>query len=140
MAAPGSGTGSQFLRFAAVGAAGFVVDASVLHFATHVLASGLYLGRVLSYLAAATATWMLNRRYTFAAARSDGLVGEWSRFLATNAVGGLVNYAVYAALVTLVRQVALWPALGVAAGSLAGLLINFTLSRRLVFRGSSAQV
>lgn len=125
---------SQFIRFALVGAAGFAVDASALYLAMH-FGAGHYSGRVISYLAAATFTWALNRRYTFKAQQDSNLFREWIKFLAANLVGGMVNYSTYAALVAASTMVANWPILGVAAGSVAGLVVNFTLSRRLVFTG-----
>jgi putative flippase GtrA len=123
----------QLLSFSMVGAAGFIVDAAGLYFAMHVLGAGLYGGRVISYLVAATATWALNRRYTFRAQRSQNRLKEWGRFLAANTVGGLVNYVTYAALVTTDALSALYPVIGVAAGSVAGLTVNFCLSRFFVF-------
>jgi putative flippase GtrA len=125
----------QFLSFAAVGVVGFVVDASVLYCAIQLLGAGLYGGRLLSYLTAATTTWALNRGYTFRTHRSRNRFAEWGQFLAANAAGGAVNYATYAVLVTASPVVAAYPVLGVAAGSLAGLCVNFTLSRYLVFSG-----
>lgn len=125
----------QLLSFSIVGAIGFIVDAATLHVAIGVLGAGLYGGRVISYLAAATVTWVLNRRYTFRQQRSANRISEWGRFLAANAIGGLVNYATYALLVTVNPTVAAFPVLGVAAGSVAGLTLNFSLSRYLVFRG-----
>jgi putative flippase GtrA len=129
-------TQSQLLRFALVGVAGFVADAGVLYVAMRWLGAGYYAGRLLSFLVAVTVTWSLNRRYTFAASSDARLFREWARFLVTNAIGGLLNYAVYAVLVASVATVAEMPTLGVAAGSLAGLAINFMLSRKLVFTGS----
>jgi putative flippase GtrA len=128
----------QLVAFSFVGAIGFVVDASVLYLAMHLLSAGLYGGRLVSYLAAATTTWALNRRYTFHAQRSPNKWAEWGRFLSANTVGGLVNYTTYALLVTLSPTAAAYPVLGVAAGSVAGLAVNFSLSRYLVFRGPSA--
>ena len=125
----------QFLSFSVIGTIGFLVDASMLYAAMHLLGAGLYSGRVVSYLAAATTTWALNRRYTFRPQRSPNMVAEWARFLVANAVGGLVNYSTYAALVATQPTVAEHPALGVAVGSLAGLALNFCLSRYLVFKG-----
>lgn len=125
----------QLISFAVIGVIGFVVDASTLHVAMAGFGAGLYGGRIVSYLVAATTTWALNRRYTFQHRRSSEKLGEWGRFMAANAVGGLVNYGTYATLVTTHPTAAAYPALGVAAGSLAGLAINFTLSRYLVFRG-----
>jgi putative flippase GtrA len=38
-------------------------------------------------------------------------------------------------LVSASEVVSMWPVIGVAAGSLAGLIANFILSRRFVFDG-----
>jgi putative flippase GtrA len=122
----------ELARFTAVGALGFVVDSSVLY-AGLWAGLGLYAGRVLSYIAAASFTWFLNRRFTFRSLEPVS-VGEWLRFLAVNAVGGIANLGVYAALVARLATCAAHPVLAVAAGSLAGLLINFGLSRYAVFR------
>lgn len=127
------GVSRQFLRFSAVGVAGFAIDALILYFAIHQLGAGLYLGRLLSYITAATFTWALNRRYTFKDKRDRKMAREWVKFLAANAVGGLINYAVYAVLVDRIDLVATWPVIGVAAGSVAGLIANFSLSRHFVF-------
>jgi putative flippase GtrA len=123
----------QFVRFAIVGAAGFVVDAACLHLVVHGIGAGLYTGRLVSYLTAATFTWALNRRYTFPGQRGHQLTREWLRFLAANAGGGLINYTVYAVLINAFEVVSMWPVIGVAAGSMAGLIANFILSRRWVF-------
>jgi putative flippase GtrA len=129
----------QFITFACVGVAGLVVDVSVLH-VTQLLGMDRYSGRVCSYLFAATTTWALNRRFTFGAHRSANKLAEWARFLSANLVGGAINYAVYAGLVSWTALVATYPSLGVCAGSIAGLTANFTLSRKLVFnKRASAQ-
>ncbi len=123
----------QFLRFGAVGALGFFVDAGVLLLCIESLGSGPYAGRVLSYLAAASFTWYLNRRVTFAHATHSAALPQWLRFLAANTLGGLVNYGFYA-LIVFTLPVAGWvPVAGVAAGSIAGLAVNFGISRRFVF-------
>jgi putative flippase GtrA len=123
----------QFLRFAMVGTAGFVVDAAALYATMHYTGANHYAGRLVSYLLAASFTWALTRRYTFQAQRSASRLGEWARFLVSNALGGLLNYATYAVLVVSSSTVFAHPVLGVAAGSIAGLLVNFLLSRRFVF-------
>ncbi|UCG98339.1 MAG: GtrA family protein, partial [Burkholderiales bacterium] len=78
----------------------------------------------------------LNRTLTFA--DHSPPAGQWARFVATNAVGGLVNYGSYSAIVTLLPAGTLVPLLGVAVGAIAGLGFNFTASRRLVFRPAAA--
>lgn len=124
----------QLLRFAAVGAAGFFVDAGALMLATAGFGLDLYSGRVFSYLCAATFTWICNRRFTFTGLDHHPPVVQWLRFLGANALGGAVNYAVYAALVTLTALGAAYPVMGVAAGSVAGLIFNFAISKFWVFK------
>ena len=120
----------QFALFVLVGALGFVVDAGVLLLLAHVLDLNIYLARVLSWLAAATFTWRLNRVLTFADARTDSPWRQWLRFLGVNMGGGLINLSVS---MLLIGALQVGPVLAVACGSLAGLAWNFLLSRRLVF-------
>ena len=123
----------QFLRFGVVGTAGFLIDAAVL---TAMLALGIgpYAGRVVSYLAAATGTFALNRAWTFQTAARAPVARQWGAFVLLNLAGFAVNYGTYAALVATSATVAAHPVLGVAAGSIAGMFINFAVSRRFVFR------
>lgn len=123
----------EFLRFGVVGTIGFVVDTAVLYGAL-ALGAGLYLGRAVSYVVAATTTWALNRAWTFRG-RGGGTAGrQWALFVVVNLGGFVLNYGTYAVLVTFVPVVAAHPVLGVAAGSVAGMFANFVLSRQLVFR------
>jgi putative flippase GtrA len=124
----------QLLRFGAVGVVGFVVDAGVLTLGIQA-GSGPWLGRVLSYIAAATVTFGLNRAWTFRDAdRSRPVARDWSVFVLVNLIGFACNYGTYAALIAGIPLVRDIPVLGVAAGSLAGMAGNFLLSRRYVFR------
>lgn len=123
----------QFLRFGVVGSIGFIVDTGVLYGAL-ALGAGLYLGRAVSYVVAATTTWALNRAWTFRGHGGGALHRQWALFVAVNLGGFVLNYGTYAALVAFVPLVAAHPVLGVAAGSVAGMFANFALSRRLVFR------
>jgi putative flippase GtrA len=124
----------EILRFGIVGVVGFVVDAGVLTLGLRA-GTGPWLGRVLSYVVAATITFSLNRAWTFRTAdRSRPMMRDWSMFLIINLVGFLCNFGTYAALIATVPLVRELPVLGVAAGSLAGMAGNFLLSRRFVFR------
>lgn len=125
------------LRFALIGALGMPVDWGVLQLMVH-WGTGPYLGRLISWLCAATFTWAGNRYLTFAATRSRGLIAtarEWGRFLAANAVGGLVNIGLYSVLVRFAPPPLNDLTVALVLGVLLGLLLNFTLSRKLVFRG-----
>jgi len=123
---------TQFLRFCIVGTIGFVVDAAILLALVSALGADPYAARVVSFLAAASVTWWLNRRFTFAVvARPSG--AEWTRYVAFMTLGALANYGAYAIAITVSDFVRanLW--LGVALGSVCGLAINFITSRAFVF-------
>lgn len=128
----------RFFRFCLVGAVGFLLDAATLYWLLALTALGPLPARLLSYLVAATGTWLLNRRYTFL----DGEGGrpphrEWLHYLAMNAVGGGVNYLTYALLVLTVAAVHSQPVLGVAVGSAVALLFNYLANKHWVFRVAS---
>lgn len=111
---------------------GFIVDAGLLQLLADTL--GPYIGRLISFVTAVVTTWVLNRSFTFAERQSGlSLLQEFGRYFSAMIAGGSVNYALYAALVYFVKTVAQQPILGVVAGTLAGLSINFTLSKRWIF-------
>lgn len=128
-----SDTQREFLRFALAGVAGFIVDAGVLYLAL-ALGCGPYIGRVVSFLCAAFVTWQINRRITFATRDSVSLWREWNQYLLAMSFGGACNYAVYAIAVEILPRSAARPALAVAAGSIAGMFINFLTAKLWVFR------
>lgn len=124
----------QFLQFCVAGTLGLAADVAALELLTHGLGLGPYGARVLSFLIAVTVTWAYNRRYTFQPRPGETLTREWLRYAMANAVGGLVNYGAYALLVHQFTQVRQWLWLGVAAGSLAGLIFNFSANKYYVYR------
>lgn len=128
----------QFLLFCIGGVIGFVVDAGILRLLVSGLGMDAYLARLASFLVAATATWLWNRHNTFRGTRRYGLLGEWSRYLLAMSGGFAVNYATYAALYTFFAIVQKYPELGVAAGSVAGLAVNYASSRWWIYRRDSA--
>jgi len=128
---------SRFLRFAFIGALGFLVNEAALWVALNPFGLGPYAGGVFSFLIAATFTWLGNRMLTLrahAATTTASMLREWMMFLAANGIGFLVNYAVYASLVTFAPKRLNNPFVALAFGTLAGLLFNYVLSRKLVFR------
>jgi putative flippase GtrA len=126
------GVARQMLSFSVVGVLGFLVDAGVLYVALY-LGLGLYGGRAVSYMSAVSATWLLNRRYTFEQKSGDNKLHQWARFVVSQLSGAAINLGVYAALVHMSPLVAHAPVIGVAAGSLSGLLVNFSVARAYVF-------
>ena len=126
----------QFIGFGAVGVVGYLVDAAVLY---GVMGwTGPYAGRVVSYLAAATMTFALNRRFVFdPSARRGSLAGQWVAFLAANLIGAALNIGLSSLLVWSDQPVVSEPWAALACGALAGWVANFLAVRRLVFRESA---
>jgi putative flippase GtrA len=130
---------SRFLRFAIVGTAGFVVDAAVLYAFIEGFNLGPLAARVPSFLCAATFTWALNRRWTFASGRTRRQLRQLGAYTLAMVCGALVNYGCYALVVLILPEAWLTPLVALAAGSLAGLLVNYTLASRVVFIPSSVR-
>ena len=114
------------------------MDVVVLYLSNH-LGLDLYSARLVSFTSAATFTWAGNRWFTFSSgARTAQPLGrEWAIYVAAMALGGLVNYTTYAALITWIPLFHEQPWLAVAGGTAAGLLINFVLARRILYRSSA---
>ena len=88
----------------------------------------------MSFIAAATTTWALNRRYTFVARHPHAsMLREYGHYLLTMLAGALVNYTIYVLTLHWLGG-PLAPAAGVALGSCAGLAVNFLSARHLVFK------
>ncbi len=126
------------IKFGIVGTIGFLVDLSLLYVLLYLLGTGPYLGRAGSFLGAATVTWFLNRSFTFRDAAPEAHGRQWLRFVAVNAVGAAVNYGTYVLVLAIGTASVALPGIGVAAGSLAGLVFNYSLSRRFVFTAKQA--
>ena len=123
---------AQFCTFGCVGLIGFVMDTATVYATRYQL--GLYGAGLLAYLVAATGTWALNRVWTFRGQHSGPMHRQWGIFVLANGLGFLLNRGTYAALVTFVPASAAEPILALAAGCLAGMFVNFHLSRSIVFQ------
>ena len=121
-----------FLKFGCVGTLGFVVDTLVVYALRGSI--GLYGAGLASYAVAATCTWLCNRLWTFRGLGSGSAHRQWAKFLATNTFGLMLNRGTYALLVTFVPLCAQQPVFATAAGAIAGMFVNFGVSRALVFR------
>jgi putative flippase GtrA len=130
-------TALRVVRFGMVGAAGVVVDEGVLALVHYGAGLDPYTSRVISIFCAMTFTWWGNRKLTFAehAATGTGAVfREWLKFVAANAVGAVVNYSTFTLLVRFAPFPLSNPLLATAIGVGVGMIFNFTLSQRFVFK------
>jgi putative flippase GtrA len=122
---------AQFIRFGIVGVIGLAVDTGVLWLA-RLAGMGNYDGRVVSFIAAATATYLLNRAFTFR--HAGGGAAQWLRYLALMVVGFAFNYGTYVLCLALLPALRDFPYPAVAAGAVAGMGVNFVSAKYLVFR------
>jgi putative flippase GtrA len=123
---------AQFVKFGSVGLIGLVMDTAAVYGLRGSL--GLYGAGVVAYGVAASGNWLLNRVWTFRGQGTGPAHRQWARFLAANLVGFALNRGTYALLVTFVAAAARQPVIATSAGAIAGMFVNFHLSRRMVFR------
>ncbi|MGM0534620.1 MAG: GtrA family protein [Pseudomonadota bacterium] len=137
-----SSSNATFLRFAIVACSISAIDISVLYGLHEGYQVNVFLARVVSYFLAMTAGYFLNRHFTFwHHQRFRHLLTDLFRFYSVFAVGGMLNYGIFASVVALGHQLGLEPGatfllplLGVWLGGLAGMGFNYIVSHKLVFR------
>lgn len=123
----------EVLSFGLVGVVGYFADVLV----TMTLAGflGVYVARIPAFIAAATTTWVLNRKYTFKNNPSSrGLLIEYLHYLATMTLGLITNYLTYALVVGLLGGGVRIVPIAVAVGSLAGMAVNFVGAKKLIYK------
>lgn len=122
----------EFRRFGTVGFAGLGMTTAVVYGLRGVMS--LYVANLLAFLVAVTTTWALNRAWTFAGRGSGSLVRQWALFVSANLLGASLNISTFSLLVYLSPFCAAHPIVPILAGVGAGMFVNFTMSRRVVFR------
>ncbi|MEC5325773.1 GtrA family protein [Aurantimonas sp. A3-2-R12] len=121
----------ETFRFVLVGAIGFVVNAGgVLLLHRHV---GPVIAQLIAFPVAVTVTWWCNRIYTFAKSGRKWL-SEWAHYVGANLVGWIVTNAVYVSLIISEPFFRENLIIALAIGAAAGLVLNFTASKWVVFR------
>jgi putative flippase GtrA len=125
----------RFIRFAVVGATGFLVDAALLG----VLIGqgfGVYSARLASFPAAVTWAWLFNRLWGFRDEKTHRATREWARYFAVQSFGALVNFSVYSVLLATTFDERVESAIyALAIGSSVGMIVNYVGAAALVFVG-----
>jgi hypothetical protein len=122
----------QFLRFGVVGGIGWVADTATVYALRPFI--GVVAAGLLAYPVAASVTWAINRAWTFRGQGEGSAFAQWLRFLAGNSLGFALNRGTYVVLVSTVGVIADNPVIATAAGAIAGMFVNFHISRKMVFR------
>lgn len=122
----------ELTMFGIIGSVGLIIDTAVLYALKPLL--GLFVSRGFSFLAAAITTWFLNKTFTFKRRKSAlAVYREFIAYIVLMLVGGTANFATYTWLVFSYENVQNNPFIGVAAGSLAGMLLNYSTSKFFLF-------
>lgn len=121
----------QIWRFGLVGVVGYIVNAGLVE--ALVQDMGPIKAQMLAFPAAVTVTWWLNRQFTFGAS-AHRVHHEWLRYVLANMLGWGANNGCYFWMVFSVPLAYQHPAIAVAVGSLAGMILNFSASRLIVFK------
>lgn len=121
--------------FLVVGTIGFSVDAVALALLTHGAGLGPYLARALSFMVAVSATYALNRAWSFRARASKRRGPEYGRYLAVQIGGVAINFACFALCIELWPVFAANPVLALAVGSIVAMAWNYAGARLFTFRG-----
>lgn len=122
-----------FLRFCAVGAIGFLVDAGVLLVAI-AIGLGPVGGRLLSFAVAVLTTFELNRRWAFRGRGERPFFPALATYIGVQGLGFVLNFGTYALLLLGLRPPYNHPLMCLVVASVLALLINYVGASVWVFR------
>jgi putative flippase GtrA len=127
-----TGLNDDFIRFGIVGALGFIWDTATVYALKD--AVGLYLAGTAGFLVAGTINWAINRLWTFRHLDHSAAHHQLPRFLLVNSIGFIFNRGTFFTLVTVSPRCHDHPVLAIIVGSLAGLVFNYFLTKKFVFK------
>ena len=125
-----------FTAFLLVGGVGFLVDAGILATLVHGYDWGDYSARLVSFPVAVIITWLLNRRFAFSSGATTRRGREYTRYLAVQTCGSLINFMVYSACIATIPIMDQWPVLALAVGVMVQIPFNFIGMQKFVFTGA----
>ena len=124
----------KLLWFGISGSLGFVVDVCVFYLSSIIV--GPYLGRLISFLSAATFTWGFNRYVTFKVKKSSPNLQEFVLYIFCMVIGGCMNLGVFYFFIYISGIFKEFPVLAIASGSIAGMGVNY-ISSSLIWKNKN---
>ncbi|MEX1143402.1 MAG: GtrA family protein [Anaerolineales bacterium] len=136
----------RFVKFAIVGTVGLVVDFLVFNLFFVVVGLEPVAASVVSFLAAVTSNFILNRSWTFHDSRSKSMRRQLAQYLLVNVVGLIIRTPIFAALGGALHGIldaqqlpfgvdAVWLAHNLALAAAIGVILlwNYFVNRRWTF-------
>ena len=90
----------RFAKFAIVGAIGTLVDYSIFNLAAYLLGLEEVLAQGISFFAAVTSNFILNRNWTFRDSRSKRLRVQLAQYVLVNVIGLIIRTPIFVAFST----------------------------------------
>ena len=116
-----------------VGALGFAVDAGILLLASKLAGWSPLAARAVSFPAALTCTWWLNRRFAFAGRGLDSAASEYGLYSLIQVLGAIINMGVFVACLELWPAWERVPVVPLAIGASIALAFNFSALRSVLY-------
>lgn len=126
----------KMIKFAMVGAGGFVVDCTVFALLHYVIGLPLMSARIGAFIIAATTTWFGNRVLTFEFKEQGGWLDkliQWQKFMLSASISAIPNLLCFKLMTELLPTFTGAVFIAMAVGILVGMISNYLLSQYWVF-------
>ena len=131
------GAAARLISFGLVGASGFVIDVTC-YLGLQGLGVEHRLARFASFWPAVTWNWLVNRALTFDERPRGPRARQWTRFVASSALGLGVNVGSYTVLTSFVEPFARHRLPALVLGVCLGGVVNFLVADRYVYGPGAA--
>ncbi|TCS62972.1 GtrA family protein [Varunaivibrio sulfuroxidans] len=125
---------SSLVMYIVVGGVGFVIDGGIMSALHGFWSWSPMAARAVSFPAAVSATWMLNRHWTFGRGGVIAPRRRYGPYVAVQVIGALINLGVFALAVRLSEPLAAYPIMALAVAAVPALGFTYGASRFFVFR------
>lgn len=115
-----------------------MVDTSIFTLCLHALEWPLMTSRVIAFVFAATSTWAGNRYLTFSATSQNGSKRkQWLKFMTSACISAVPNFITFKLSLEFLGSDGLWAYVALVLGILVGMVSNYLLSDKWVFKAKS---
>ncbi len=125
----------KIIKFAFVGAVGFIVDSAMFMLCFHLCDFPIIVSRVVAFLFAATTTWIGNHWFTFHSNPNAAmaLFLEWQRSMLSSCISAIPNFCVFMVMISILGSELPFIYISLLIGVLIGMCSNYWLSKKWVF-------